>query len=225
MHNFVKICSVFFAVLLVSSCNGGITINTIDKSYKTDTITVTAPIPQLSGLSKKDFLDEINSEYISVSTELLNTFNAAAKQTGGQSVFEMQTTPYYNRGNLFSAVTQIDYSVSRNNKNSFRITKNIDTKNCYELALGDLFADERYIDMINSRIDYEITENPDKYRDLWEKPKLMQNQNFYIDGSNIVLFYPPYELSYYERGFVEIPVSLKDMSGYLKPEYAYLSEI
>lgn len=223
MHNIVKICSLFLMTACISSCKSGIDINTIDKSYKTDSITVTAPIPQLSGLSGKDLQEAVNSEYLSISNELLNKFNSSAKQTGAKSFFEMQTTPYYNNHNLLSIVTQIDSEIAKNNKNSLRITKNIDTKACVELTLGDLFSDDRYIDMINSRIEYEITENPDKYRDLWEKPKLSHNQRFYIDGSNIVLFYPPYELSYYERGFVEIPISLKDMSGYLKSDYAYLS--
>lgn len=224
MHNFIKIISAAIAVSLLTSCKGGVDINTVDKSYKTDSITVTAPIPQLSGLSSKDLQKTINDEYMSISTELLNNFNEAAKDTGEQSVFEMNTTPYYDRKNLLSVVTQIDYFAKRNHKSSFRITKNVDTKNCIELNLGDLFSDDSYIDMINSRIEEEITENSDKYRDLWEKPKLSQNQRFYIDGENIVLFYPPYELSYYERGFVEIPVSLDDMDGYLKPEYRYLAE-
>lgn len=224
MHNFIKICTAVFALTVLSSCKSGIDIKTEDKSYKTAGISVTAPIPQLSGLSSKDLQETINEEYLSLSGELLNNFNKAAKETGEQSVFDMSTTPHYNRNNLLSVVTQIDYYAKRNNKSSFRITKNIDTKKCIELKLGDLFSDDGYIDMINAGISEEVSANPDKYRDLWEKPKLSQNQRFYIDGENIVLFYPPYELSYYERGFVEIPIALNSMSGYLKPEYRYLAE-
>ena len=49
------------------------------------------------------------------------------------------------------------------------------------------------------------------------------SEQFYLNGKNIVIVYPPYELSYYERGFVEIPLDLESMSGYLKPEYRCLA--
>ena len=78
--------------------------------------------------------------------------------------------------------------------------------------------------MLNSRIGEVLEKERDRYSDLWQKPTISQNQRYYIDGKNLVLFYPPYELSYYERGFVEIPLSLSDMSGYLKPEYRKLAE-
>ena len=53
---------------------------------------------------------------------------------------------------------------------------------------------------------------------------LSENQDFYITPENLVVYYLPYKLSHYERGFVEIPLSLSDMSGYLKEEYRHLAE-
>ena len=227
MYNIIKNIKITALVVLLctlAGCSGkGVKLELIDKSYSTDTIFADAKIPQLSGLSSESLEQAVNDEYLKTVTGLLNEFSESAKETGDKSNFSVETTIHYNRGGFFSAVTQVDSCTRSAHKNSYRITKNIDTKECIELKLSDLFADDAYIDMLNSRIDEEIKINSDKYTDLWEKPSISQNQRFYINEKNLVLFYPPYELSYYERGFVEIPLSLSDMSGYLKPEYRGLA--
>ena len=131
---------------------------------------------------------------------------------------------FYNDGRFFSTVTQVDYCAQSTHKNSFRITKNIDVEKCAEISLSELFEGDEYIDMINSRLDAQVSDNPKKYAGLWEKPRLLENQEFYITEESLVLCYPPYKLSYYERGFIEIPLSISDMSGYLKEEYRYLAK-
>lgn len=227
MYNIIKrlkfIPMVFLTLALVS-CKGGVKLQTVDKSYSTDTVLCDAKIPRISGLSSENLQEAVNEEYEKTISGLMNNFSEAAKKTGDKSTFQTQTTIHYNQNGFFSAVTQISSSSGNAHKNSYRITKNIDTKECVEAKLSDLFGDDAYIDMLNARIEEKIEAERDKYADLWEKPTISQNQRYYIDGKNLVLFYPPYELSYYERGFVEIPLSLSDMSGYLKPEYRKLAE-
>ena len=115
--------------------------------------------------------------------------------------------------------TDYEYFARKAHKNRFRIAKNIDTSACRELSLSDLFDGDSYIDALNKMLIDSVSENPEKYADIWAKPKILQNQGFYIDGKNLVIFYPPYELSYYERGYVEIPIPLEEVLTYLKPEY------
>ena len=224
MYNFVKKLPLFALVLLLTACGGKIEVGNVDKSYTTETVTVDAKIPKLSGLSDESFQDTINKEYETGITAFLEDFKKQASKTGDKSDFSVVTTEHYNDGRFFSAVTQVDYCAQSAHKNSFRITKNIDTEKCLEISLSDLFEGDEYIDMINSRIDALVSENGDKYAGLWEKPRLLVNQEFYITGESLVLCYPPYKLSYYERGFVEIPLSFSDMSGYLKEEYRYLAK-
>lgn len=223
MHNFIKFFAAAPIIFLLASCGTSISVKYADKSYSTDTITAAAKIPQLDGLRSTELQNTINDEYMSICTDMLNKFSESAKSTNEQSAFEIQNTEYYNKNNFLSIVTQIDYYAKKTNKSSVRIAKNIDVKNGIELKLSNLFADDSYIDMLNERLDAEISHNSEKYADLWEKPKVSQNQRFYITAQNLVLFYPPYELSYYERGFVEIPVKLSEMSGYLKQEYRFLA--
>ncbi len=180
---------------------------------------VDAKIPQLSGLYSSDLQESINEEFLTVTDDLLTKFQKSSGETGELSEFSVKTSEHYNKNGIFSMVTDYEYFARSKNKNCYRLSKNIDTLNCVELDFSDLFADASYIDVINSMIEDIVASNPDKYQDLWAKPKLSQNQRFYIDDDDIVIFYPPYELSYYERGFVEIPLPLDELSGYLTPSY------
>lgn len=220
----IKIVPILLLMCVLTSCGSGVEIHSVDKSYSTDTVQCNAKIPQISGLSSKNLQEAMNDEYEKTISGLMNSFSEAAKKTGDKSVFESNTDVFYNQNGLFSAVTQVNWSAGTSHKNSCRITKNIDTEECIELKFSDLFEDDSYIDMINSRIENVLEEEREKYADLWEKPRVSEGQQYYIDGKMLVLFYPPYELSYYERGFVEIPLSLADMSGYLKPEYRKIIE-
>lgn len=223
MYNFMKALPCFALVFLVTSCSARVQVDSIDKSYSTETVLVDAKIPQLSGLSSESLEEAVNSEYEKKVTALLEDFKKQAAKTGDQSTFMVTTTEHYNKNGFFSAVTQVDSCVRSAHKTGFRITKNIDTQKCTEVSLADLFDGDGYIDMINARLEAAVKADSEKYSGLWEKPRLSENQDFYITDNCLVVFYSPYKLSYYERGFVEIPLSLSDMSGYLKEEYRCLA--
>ena len=219
MHNFIKIGASAIMLVLLCGCGKSVKIDTLDKSYSSETIVANVKIPQLKGLASNDLEISINDEIAAVTSELLDKFQEAAMQTGDQSLFDMTTSECFNKNGFLSFVTDYEYFARKAHKNNFRIVKNIDTKACTELSLSDIFDDDGYIDAINTLLADSVSAEPEKYADLWAKPKIMQNQGFYIDGKNLVLFYPPYELSYYERGFVEIPVPLEELFTYMKPQY------
>jgi len=219
LHNFIKIGAIAVIISFLYGCGSGVTIDTADKSYSSDTITANVKIPQIKGLGSKDLEESLNEEFLSVTSELLDKFTASAKETGEQSLFDMETTAHFNKKGLLSMVTDYEYFARKAHKNRYRIAKNIDTESCRELALSDLFDGDSYIDALNKLLTDSVSKEPEKYADIWAKPKISQNQGFYIDGENLVIFYPPYELSYYERGFVEIPIPLEEILTYLKPDY------
>ncbi|HAL63516.1 MAG TPA: hypothetical protein DCO93_03610 [Clostridiales bacterium] len=222
MHNLVKISASFILLMLLCGCGSAVKIDTIDKSYSTDTTSANVKIPQIKGLASHDLEDSVNDEFNTVTTELLNKFSESAKQTGEQSLFDMETTEHFNKNGLLSMVTDYEYFARKSHKSRVRIAKNIDTSACIELSLSDLFDGDSYIDALNKLLSDAVSKNPEKYSDIWAKPKISQNQGFYIDGDSLVIFYPPYELSYYERGFVEIPIALEEILTYLKPTYREL---
>ena len=220
MHNFIKILSVFLSALILAGCSTA-RVEYDDKSYQTDTITVDFKIPQISGLKNKDFESELNSDIENAGNEFLNKFESTAKNISHPSYFSGETSVYEKNG-VLSLVTEINYYTQKPHNNSFRITKNINTETSELLSLGDLFADSGYIDFINHTLADMTLSNPDQYSGLWAKPVLSENQDFYISNDSVVIYYPPYELSYYTRGFVEFPIPLSALSGYLAEEYRSL---
>lgn len=223
MYNFIKRMSVILCLFLLAGCSGKVQMEFVDKSYATETVIVDAKIPQISGLSSEDFQNAVNSEYEKTITSCLNEFEKQAEKTGDVSTFTITTTEHSNDDGFLSVVTQMDSCVRSAHKNSRRITNNIDVYRSEKVSLSQLFDGDSYIDMINSRIQEEVEKNDERYAGLWEKPRLMENQDYYISDGCLVLCYEPYKLSYFERGFVEIPLSLSDMSGYLKEEYRHLA--
>ncbi|MBQ6906813.1 MAG: DUF3298 and DUF4163 domain-containing protein [Clostridia bacterium] len=219
MHNFIKICLAFAVAFLLSACGNGIKIDTVDNSYSSDTVTANIKIPKLSGLSSRDLENKINEEFSASTDALLEKWEKSAKETGEQSLFDMTTAVPFNKNGFLSMVTDYEYFARKAHKNRFRIAKNIDNSLGLELSLSDLFDGDTYIDALNAMLNDAVSASPEKYGDIWARPKISQNQGFYIDGENFVIFYPPYELSYYERGFVEIPLPIEELLTYMKPMY------
>ena len=219
MHNFIKICLAACCALMLSACGNGVKIGIADNSFSSDTLTAIVKIPQLEGLASRDLQNAVNDEFSAVTEELLQKWKKAAAETGEQSLFDMNTETHFSKDGFLSFVTDYEYFARKAHKSRFRVAKNIDTAECLELSLSDLFDGDGYIDALNHMLADAVSAAPEKYSDIWAKPKISQNQGFYIDGENLVVFYPPYELSYYERGFVEIPVPLEELLSYMKPQY------
>ena len=225
MHNFVKTATLsLLSLCVLAACARGVRIESDDKSYSTDTIFVDAKIPRIAGLGSESLEESINEEYEEVVEKLLEEFSESARKTGDKSTFTVTTTEHYNKKGFFSVVTEIDSCIRDAHKARRRLTKNIDTRLCEEVPLSGLFEGDGYIDMINARLREIVEKDKENFSGLWATPKLSENQDYYINEESLVLCYPPYELSYYERGFVEIPLPLSDMSGYLKPAYRNLAE-
>ncbi len=93
---------------------------------------------------------------------------------------------------------------------------------CYDfegkrlLALSDILGGTDWHNTANN-IMKEKVETDSEYDALWETPtvEILEKENFYIKDGKIVLYYPPYKLSYYNRGFVDFEFSKEDMRGYL----------
>lgn len=221
MYNFIKSFTVSSLIILLIGCSAKSKITYLDKSYQTDTVTVDLQIPQLTGIGDKDFESSVNTAIQDICDGFLNKFKEATKETPFPAVFTAETKSY-EHDSIISLVTSIDYYTQKPHNNSFRIAKTLNTKTSTEVALKDLFEGDEYIDFINSYLVKTIENNPDNYSGLWAKPKLSENQPFYITDDSLVVYYPPYELSYYSRGFVEFTIPLSDLSGYLTEKYRQL---
>ena len=66
-----------------------------------------------------------------------------------------------------------------------------------------------------------VENDPEKYSELWAKPVITaETENrFYMTDDDIVKYFPPYELSYYAKGFTEFPISIEKLNPILNDRY------
>lgn len=200
------------------------------KEYETDFSTVNAEVIQFAGIENTEFENSINSEIEqSVESELV-AFDSSASESsdnvrmGNKCVLNIDWQEKYNKNDFISVVEEKYTYTGGAHGTTVRIPKNIDIAGEKVIELSELFNDDGYITTLNRMINERMTEHSDEYKDLWAKPEIKNSHqtDFYIEGDNLVIFFQPYDLSYYARGFVEFPLPLKELSGYLKEEYRRL---
>ncbi len=218
-----KIIIPFLLIVLVGCGIGGL-------RYKNNTIKETTPEyeitieePYILGTGDVEFEKSINQGFAERSTVWKDDFLLRIPQAASakSELYVASSAPYI--GEDFISLLQNKYVYTGGaHGNTWLISDNIDVKYKKKIMLKDLFFDENYIEFLNLRIDELIQENPEKYSDLWQQPTIgeKQQENFYIDDHNLVIFYQPYDLSYYAKGIIEFPISVESLRGYIKPEYA-----
>lgn len=221
------------AVCLLCGCGPSektkIDVNT--KEYETDYLKVTAQTVEFKGLSDTAFESRLNDEYQTQVYQWITDFdseaqaNASAQKMGEKYVFELTQKERYNKNNFISIVSESYLFTGGAHGSSGWVSKNIDVAENKEVTLADLFTDPDYQTQLNRKLTECVTKNPQEYQDLWEQPVLgeAQQKDFYIENGKLVIYYQPYELSYYARGVVEFPIKLEELESYMNPLYRKLA--
>lgn len=227
----IVILSLLFALCLTSCKDEGkIKTQSVTREYETDYSTVKAEIISFVNLSDKEFEERLNNDISSDIESALVAFDTKSQgsaenlKMGNKCVFETQWQEK-NNCNDFASLIEERYTYSGGaHGETVRLTRNIDTAANKEIKLHDLFEDSGYMEALNRMINEEVQKNAEEYSDLWEKPQIKDSnqKDFYIEKGKLVIYYQPYDLSYFARGFVEFRLSLEDLSGYLKEDYRRL---
>ena len=128
-----------------------------------------------------------------------------------------------NSNNMLSiVVTYTKYSGGAHNEYE-NIGYNIYMKNGEFLNLNNLFKDGTdYKSVINSEIRNQIEglakQNPDNEQ-IYQFSTIKDNQKFYIQDDNLVIFFDLYEIAPYPAGIPEFKINIKDINHILKNEY------
>lgn len=207
-------------------------IDRSEKTYETDFSSVNAELIQLRGLKNTEFENRINDEISSEIESEMIAFDSLAQESsenvrmGNKCLFEVSWTEKYNKNDFLSIVKEKYIYTGGAHGATVWMPENIDLANETEIQLKDLFVDDRYITTLNRLINEEVTKKSAEYSDLWAKPEIKDSHqtDFYIENGYLVIFFQPYDLSYYARGFVEFRLDLNDLSGYMKEEYRRLIE-
>ena len=227
-----RVIAAVLGVMCLSSCTvgGGVGTDIVTKEYETDYSSVKAEIIELSGLEDEEFEERFNEDVgDSIDSELVAFDTAAAEiadelKMGNKCVFQTSWDVKYNKNDFLSLVEERYVYMGGAHGETAWLARNVDIAASKEITLDDLFADSGYVNTLNRLITEQVEENKDEYADLWEKPEIKDSNqtDFYIEDGSLVIFYQPYDLSYYARGFVEFHLPLEELQGYMKEEYARL---
>lgn len=102
---------------------------------------------------------------------------------------------------------------------------NIDFSNSKVLVISDLFkSDKNYEQKLLSEINSLRLAKEKEYGGISEITELPHygGYSFYFEDGNLVIFYHPYALASYARGFIEFRIPLENLADYLKDEYKAL---
>jgi len=233
LHNFITQHKIITKILIASvlcAILGGCGINSIrvdiiEKETDNEEEIISIQIPQIKGMSK-EFCDALNEDFKSRADKRIEEFEILAEETEEKRNSKAKLTVTqgvtYNKKGMLSILGEGYEYTSGMTGRSTRNAVNINTLTEQRVYLEDLFNDTEYVGFINAKL--EKMSQSDEYSDIWEKPVIREKQNeyFYFSGDGLVIFYPPYELSYYARGFVEFTIPYSELYGYLKPEYCNL---
>ena len=230
-----RVIAATLAVVCLSSCavgGGGVKTDIAVKEYETDYSSVRAEVIEISGLADTEFEDVFNdSVEKNIDSELV-AFDTAASEIadelkmGNKCVFQTTWHEKYNKNDFLSLVEERYVYMGGAHGETAWLPRNVDIAASKEVKLADLFQDSGYVNTLNRLITEEAEENKEEYAELWEKPEIKDSNqtDFYIEGDDLVIFYQPYDLSYYARGFVEFRLPLEELTSYMKEEYARLLE-
>ena len=217
-------------VLVLASCSAQTSVSTVPKEYENEYSEVKAQILQISIPDEKEYSEQLNQAFLQEADEAIAGFDTEAGEAssverhGAKSVFQTTQNVSYNKNNFISVTEEAYVYTGGAHGMTVRKTRNIDTLAKKEITLSDLFSEEGYKETLNRMINEVKEKHPEEYSELWEQPQIKPEQDFYLTDTDLVVYYQPYELSYYARGFVEVPLRLTELKGYLKEEYYRLIE-
>lgn len=218
-------------VMAISGCTafGGYDYEIKKEEQESEYSCVYAEIIEFKGFRNKEFQSELNlSVSDDVSTAILQFDSLAqdAKEgmpSGVKSTLHITQEVKRNSGGIISFIEEhyIYLGGAHGSTSWYPKTVNVVSANPHVLSLDELFSDSGYMDILNRKIEELVEEHPDKYSELWAEPHISEeNKNrFYLTDTDLVIFFPPYELSYYAKGFIEFPIPLSEINYILNEDF------
>lgn len=230
MYTFMRRLMVFVLVLgMLCGCMAGGTtqVQITNSSYKTDLADVSVQGIEVSGAANKDFCDEINASVASDIDGALVSFDTMVSKSredlrmGNKCMMEINQEVKYNSPKMLSVIEEHYVYTGGAHGSYMRYPRNFDMLAKKRIYLSDLFSDPGYKETLNRMIRERMEAEPERYSELWAKPEISTSHetDFYFTEGRLVIFFQPYVLSYYAKGYVEFELPLSELSGYLKEEY------
>lgn len=211
MHNFMRIATLLAITPFICSCGNGVSVAFEEKEYSIDGKTASITIPKFEG--KSDYLQQANTELEEKASYMIDDFIEEAELEN----LEIDTVVTLNDGRFVSAVIEGEATGDKPHGEKQRYAVTYDFLLCKSVELEELFADDGWKTAADNKMLRLCEAREGEYAELWEMPSLalLKKENFYIKKGVLVIYFPPYELSYYRRGYVEFDFSGEEMRRYL----------
>jgi hypothetical protein len=190
------------------------------KTIKTsdELIEVNLKIPIIKGLDSLEIEEKLNSIFKKDIMSFKNEIEEMAKEYADEAdKFGISKIPYnaftdycisYNKNNILSIyITYYQYTGGAHGL-SIRKAYNINTSNGNLLSLAGMFKDtSNYKSIINKEIQAQINKNKEMYfPDSFIG--ISKNENFYLEGNYIIIFFQQYEIAPYAAGIPEFKIPI-----------------
>lgn len=214
-------------IVTTNSIVANIDTQTITKNNDYITSIINIPIIMIDD---KDIAKKLNDE-------ITNSIMKFYEESQSQAKEYQKDLP--NPQNKF--VANADYKIKKNSDNMLSliieyykysggahgyyeyIPYNIDVRDGKELSIENLFKDnsnyKNVIDKeIRNQIENIIKDDP-QYEGIYEFNGIKENQKFYIQDDNLVIYFDLYEIAPYATGIPEFPINIKLINHIIKENY------
>ncbi len=197
-------------------------VETRNVFYQTDEIQVELEIPVLKNIVNEDIQELINTMFDDDAT------NFVEEVRSGYPEYAKDAEEYDFEPHAFVAYTEFEVTFNQGGILSIPVTyyqftggahgmTEIRSYN-FDLRGGDLFQlkdflDNQQIALINNEIKRQLQEDDERFfPDAAEEFEgIADNQNFYLENGNLVVYFGLYELGPYVMGIPEFPVSFASL--------------
>ena len=212
MHNFVRCVLMCCTVAMLSGC-GKNSIKTKTEKNEYSVPNGTATIETISVVSKNG--KATNDVLQNISTQILDGFIEKSK-TEKKVTLDVKSRQTYNDGKIINVLFEGEMIKDENKREKFRISKLIEAETGKILSIDDMFCDDEWKKYVDAEFEKVMEEK--EYSELWEKPciSIWNEEDFYIENGKLVLYFPPYKLSYYKKGFVEFEFDIEKLNSFLR---------
>lgn len=194
-------------------------VTIVDKLYKRSEnyLNLDITVPEINGLNDFEKENIINKKIESDTERRIDEVTSIAEEyykNAPKPSMPYQLFAKYTVSNLENIVSfYIDYYQFTGGAHGIteRVAYNIDANTSEEIILKDLFIENyNYKEIINKEIEKQIAKNPDFYftgKDGFQGIK--DNQQFYIEDSELVIYFPVYEIAPYVTGISKFKIPNK----------------
>lgn len=229
MRKCLTVISIFAIFISGCSTNGGYKVDIHKEEQETSYSTVYAEVLEFDKMPNKEYQSELNMSLREEAADAIGGFDLIAQEAQDTLPAGVKSSLYItqrikrNSGGILSFITEnYMYTGGAHGMTSWKPqTINTLEDKPHNLEPGELFSTEDYTETINKIIEKMVKDNPDKYSELWAKPKITEENKdrFYLTDSEFVVYFPPYELSYYAKGFIDFPIPFTELNPILNEPY------